>query len=156
MRRKRNYTREHIPDAQHGSVVVTRFANYLMHDGKKNIAYRVLYDAFALIRKETNEDPLVVFEKALDNVSPQVEVVSQRVGGANYQVPAEVRVERRFVLAARWIIAAARSKKGRTMSSRLAEEIVAASKNEGEAIKKKQNTHRMAEANRAFAHFRRR
>ena len=156
MRRKKNYKREHPVDPRHGSVTVNRFINYLMHDGKKNVADKVLSDSFALIKKKTGEEPLAVFDKALENTAPQVEVISRRVGGANYQVPHEVRMDRNFVLAARWIIGAARAKKGMPMSARLAEELMAAAKNEGDAIKKKQNTHRMAEANRAFAHFARR
>ncbi len=156
MRRKRNYKREHKPDAKHGSVAVSRFVNYIMESGKKSIAETIIYDALDIVAKETKENPLTVFEKALDNAAPIVEVVSQRVGGANYQVPREVRADRRFVLAARWILEIARGKKGMKMSKKLAGEIIAAFKNEGEVIKKKQNTHRMAEANRAFAHFARR
>ncbi len=138
---------------KHESVAVGRFINYLMSDGKKSVAERVLYDAFDVIAKETKEKPLQIFEKALENVSPAVEVASKRVGGANYQVPREVRPERKFMLAVRWIILGARAKKGKPMAARLAEELIAASKNEGNAIKKKLDTHRMAEANRAFAHF---
>lgn len=153
MRKKRNYKRDHKPDLQHGSVTVGRFINYLMHDGSKNTAQKVLYDAFDLVKKQSQQEPLGVFEKALENASPLVEVSTKRVGGANYQVPREVRVERKFMLATRWIIQAARSKKGKPMAVKLAEEIMAAAKNEGAAIKKKQDMHRVAEANRAFAHF---
>ena len=153
MRKKRNYSRERVGDMKHESVAVGRFINYLMSDGKKSVAERVLYDAFDVIAKETKEKPLQIFEKALENVSPAVEVASKRVGGANYQVPREVRPERKFMLAVRWIILGARAKKGKPMAARLAEELIAASKNEGNAIKKKLDTHRMAEANRAFAHF---
>lgn len=117
------------------------------------MAEKVLYKAFKNIKEETKEEPLNVFEKALDNVSPMLEVVSKRVGGANYQVPREVRPERKFFLACHWIIDAARAKKGKPMDKKLAEELILAAKNEGSAIKKKQNVHRMAEANRAFAHF---
>lgn len=156
MRRKRNYKREYIPDIQYKNITVSRFINYLMQDGKKSVAERVLYGAFDEIKKESKNNPLEVFEKAMSNVAPSVEVVSQRVGGANYQIPREVRQDRRFILAARWIIGAARSKKGVPMAKKLAGELMAASNNEGDAIKKKQNTHRMAEANRAFAHFARR
>ncbi len=137
----------------HGRVDLGRFINYVMKDGKKSTAERVVYGAFDEIKKITKEDPIAIFEKAFENVSPMVEVVSKRVGGANYQVPMEVRPERKFVLATRWLINAARSKKGKPMAMKLAEELIAASKNEGSAIKKKQDTHRMAEANRAFAHF---
>jgi len=136
-----------------GSVSAQRFINYLMQQGKKHTAEKILYEAFQLIEKNTKEAPLSVFEKAMENAAPAVEVSSRRIGGANYQVPREVRIERKFMLAARWIIGAARGKKGKPMAEKLAEELVLASKNEGAAIKKKQDTHRMAEANRAFAHF---
>jgi small subunit ribosomal protein S7 len=153
MRRKINYKREKKPDFKYGSVAVGRFINYLMEDGKKSIAEKVLYTTFDLINKQTREDPMKAFEKAIENAAPAVETATRRVGGANYQVPIEVRPDRKFVLAARWIISAARSKKGKPMAEKLAEEILAAAKNEGAAIKKKQDMHRMAEANRAFAHF---
>jgi small subunit ribosomal protein S7 len=152
MRRKKNYKREHAPDIAYDSVAISRFINYLMYDGKKSVAQNDFYSAFAIIEK-TGQKPLEVFETALENVKPSLEVVSKRVGGANYQVPREVRPERQFMLASRWIISAARSKKGRPISEKLAEELIAASKNEGAAIKKKQDIHRMAEGNRAFAHF---
>ncbi|MDP3999334.1 MAG: 30S ribosomal protein S7 [bacterium] len=153
MRKKRNYTREHRPDYVFNNVIIGRFINYLMEDGKKAVAERVMYDALEAVKKQSGQNPTEVFDKAITNVSPMVEVASKRVGGANYQIPREVRPARRFVLACRWLIAAARSKKGKNMSDRLAEEILLASKNEGNAIKKKLDTHRMAEANRAFAHF---
>jgi small subunit ribosomal protein S7 len=153
MRKKRNYKREHKPDLKYGSVTISRFINYLMEDGKKRTAEKIMYDALENLKKETGEEPLKVFEKALENVSPMVEVTSKRVGGANYQVPREVRQERKFMLAVRWLIEAARKKSGKPMADRLSEELLLASKNEGSAIKKKQDTHRMAEANRAFAHF---
>lgn len=153
MRKKRSYKRNHQPDFKHGNVAVGRFINYLMHEGKKEVAQKCLYGAFDFIQKQAKQDPVVVFEKAIENTTPLVEVTTRRVGGANYQVPREVRPERKFMLAARWIIQAARTKKGRPMAEKLAEELLAASKNEGNAIKKKQDTHRMAEANRAFAHF---
>jgi len=156
MRKKRVYKKHYQSDVQYDNIAVGRFINYLMEDGKKAVAEKVLYNAFKQIGQKTKEDPLVVFEKAISNAAPSVEVVSQRVGGANYQIPREVRADRRFVLAARWIIGAARSGKGRPMAEKLAGEILAAANNEGGAIKKKQNTHRMAEANRAFAHFGRR
>ncbi len=153
MRKKRNYKREHKPDLKFGNVTIGRFINSLMWDGKKSVAEKVVYDAFDAIKEQTKEEPLVVFQRAFENVAPLVEVSSKRVGGANYQVPREVRPDRKFLLATRWIIGAARGKKGKDMSKRLAEEIILASKNEGNAIKKKQDVHRMAEANRAFAHF---
>lgn len=157
MRKKHNYKRDHKPDIEYGSVSVQRFINYLMEGGKKNVATKIMYEAFEIIKKQNKEqEPLPVFEKALENVSPIVEVTTRRVGGANYQVPREVRQARKFMLTARWIIEAARKKSGKPMAQRLADEIMLASKNEGAAIKKKKDTHRMAEANRAFAHFARR
>lgn len=153
MRKKRVYKKYHQPDAVYGRVELGRFINYVMKDGKKSTAERLVYEAFDKIKTVTKEDPMAVFERAMENTMPLLEVASKRVGGANYQVPREVRPERRFVLALRWIIGAARSKKGKGMADKLAEEIVAASKNEGAAIKKKLDMHRMAEANRAFAHF---
>jgi small subunit ribosomal protein S7 len=153
MRKKRVYKKYHTPDVVHGRVELGRFINYVMKDGKKSTAERLVYTAFDKVKEVTKEDPLVVFDRAMENVMPLLEVASKRVGGANYQVPREVRPERRFVLALRWIIGAARAKKGKGMADKLAEEIIAASKNEGSAIKKKLDMHRMAEANRAFAHF---
>jgi small subunit ribosomal protein S7 len=153
MRKKRVYKKFHQPDVVHGRVELGRFINYVMKDGKKSTAEKLVYTAFDKVKEVTKEDPLVVFDRAMENVMPLLEVASKRVGGANYQVPREVRPERRFVLALRWIIGAARAKKGKGMADKLAEEIIAASKNEGSAIKKKLDMHRMAEANRAFAHF---
>ncbi|HZX01128.1 MAG TPA: 30S ribosomal protein S7 [Candidatus Paceibacterota bacterium] len=153
MRKKKNYKREFNPDVKYDSVALTRFTNYIMEDGRKYAAEKVVYRAMDIIKEKLKLEPLVVFEKALENAAPTVAVVSRRVGGANYQIPEEVRPDRKFVLAARWIIAAARSKKGRGMGEKLAEELLAAYNNEGSAIKKKQDVHRMAEANRAFAHF---
>ncbi|MBU2036804.1 30S ribosomal protein S7 [Patescibacteria group bacterium] len=153
MRRKRNYKREILPDPKFQNVVVARFINRLMTRGKKSTAQRVLYDAFDIIAKQ-QKDPMQVFDEAIKNISPAVEVKSKRVGGANYQVPREVRGERKLTLALRWIIDGSRAKKGKPMAARLAEEFLAAAKNEGTAIKKKQDMHRMAEANKAFAHFR--
>ena len=153
MRKKRVYKKFHQPDVVHGRVELGRFINYVMKDGKKSTAEKLVYTAFDKIKAATKEEPMVVFERALENVMPLLEVASKRVGGANYQVPREVRPERRFVLALRWIIGAARAKKGKGMADKLADEIIAASKNEGNAIKKKLDMHRMAEANRAFAHF---
>jgi len=142
------------PDIQFNSTKLEKFINYIMWSGKKNTARRVVYDAFDLIKEKTgNPNPLEVFDQAMKNASPLMEVRSRRIGGANYQVPREVRSERRTILARRWIIQAARSGKGRPIHQRLAEELISASKNEGEAVKKKENTHKMAEANKAFAHF---
>jgi small subunit ribosomal protein S7 len=153
MRRKGFKKREHNPDHVNGRVDMGRFVNYLMEDGKKLVAEKILYESLRYIEKETKEDPIQVFERALENATPLLEVTSKRIGGANYQIPREVRSERKFFLATHWIIDAARKKKGKPMAQKLAEEIIAASKNEGTAIKKKQDTHRMAEANRAFASY---
>ena len=141
-----------VPDAEYKSEAITRFINTVMWDGKKETARRVVYDALLKI-KETGVDPLETFETAIRNVSPLMEVRSRRVGGANYQVPREVPQQRRISLAYRWLINAARAKKGKPMAEKLADEILLAAKNEGEAIKKKDDMHRMAESNKAFAHF---
>ncbi|MEK7169425.1 MAG: 30S ribosomal protein S7 [Patescibacteria group bacterium] len=153
MRRKGFKKNEHKADSKYGRVDIERFVNYLMTGGKKSVAEKVFHDAMAKIEKETKEDPIKVFDKALENATPLLEVASRRIGGANYQIPREVRPERKFFLATHWIIAAARAKKGKPMSQKLAEELMLASKNEGSAIKKKLDTHRMAEANRAFASY---
>ncbi len=152
MRRPLKKKRTWIPDAEYNSEAVTRFINTVMWDGKKDTARGIVYDAFAKI-KEGGADPLATFDEALKNASPLMEVRSRRVGGANYQVPREVPQNRRLALAYRWLIGAARSKKGKPMAEKLAEELLLAAKNEGEAIKKKDEMHRMAEANKAFAHF---
>lgn len=156
--RKRSYykKREHAGDYKLNRVDVGRFVNYLMKEGKKTVAENVFYGSLDAVQKTTKDDPVKVFEKAMENASPLIVVTSRRVGGANYQIPVEVRPERKFYLAAHWIIDAARKKKGKPMATKLAEEFIAASKNEGSAIKKKLDTHRMAEANRAFASFLRR
>ena len=153
MRKKRVYKKFYEADPRFERIDIGRFINYIMQEGKRSIAEKIVYEAFDKIKTTTKEDPAKVFDKALENASPLLEVVSRRVGGANYQIPEEVKPERKFVLAIRRIINAARTKKGKPMAEKLAEEIIAASKNEGAAIKKKQDTHRMAEANRAFAHF---
>lgn len=153
MRRKVKNRNIPGPDRVYGSTKVTKFINYVMDGGKKTIAERIVYGAFDKVKAETKKEPLEVFEEALKNVSPNIEVRSRRVGGANYQVPVEVRAERRLSLALRWILESARAKKGRPMEDRLADELLAAYKNEGEAVKKRENVHRMAEANKAFAHF---
>lgn len=153
MRGKQAPKREILPDHKFGNVVVTKLVNYVMKDGKKSTAERIVYDCFEIISAETKENPMDVFDNALKNVTPTVEVKSKRVGGANYQVPMPVRGERRNALAFRWVLAAARSKKGRPMSEKLAEEIMLAAKGEGEAVRKKNDVQRMAEANRAFAHL---
>lgn len=153
---RRKITKKHTvgPDAKYDSVKVAKFINHLMLHGKKEIARKVVYEALEEIKKRENvENPIEVFDNALKNAAPSMEVRSRRVGGANYQVPREVRPERRLFLGMTWLINAARSKSGTPMARRLAEEIILASKNEGEAVKKKENTHKMAEANKAFAHF---
>lgn len=142
------------PDAVYNSVKVEKLINYLMEGGKKNTARAAVYGAFEIIKKEAKtENPIEIFEVALQNTAPNVEVRSRRVGGANYQVPVEVRPDRRNALSMRWLIEAARGKKGQPIARKLATELIAASKNEGEAVKKRENVHRMAEANKAFAHF---
>ena len=141
------------PDLKYSSTKVEKFINYIMKWGQKSTARRVVYSAFDEIKEKTKQEPLEVFETALRNVGPQMEVRSRRVGGANYQVPREVRPERKMALSYRWIIDAARARKGAPMHKRLAEELIAASKNEGPAVKKREDTHKMAESNKAFAHF---
>jgi len=142
------------PDIKYGSEAVSRFINTVMWDGKKDTARTIVYDALEIIGKsEGNPDPIETFETAIRNVSPLMEVRSRRVGGANYQVPREVPQQRRVSLAYRWLINAARNKKGKPMAEKLANELLMAAKNEGEAIKKKDDMHRMADANKAFAHF---
>lgn len=142
------------PDIKFNSQKVEKFINYVMERGKKNTARKIVYEAFDLIKEKAKvEDPMEIFDTALKNAGPTLEVRSRRVGGANYQVPREVRPERRQYLSMKWIIDAAKAKKGKPMAEKLSEEIIAASKNEGEAIKKRENVHKMAEANKAFAHF---
>jgi len=146
--------REIIPDPKFGDLVVTKFMNSVMLDGKKSVAETIVYGAFEVIEGKLKSDPLVVFKQALENVAPAIEVRSRRVGGATYQVPVEVRSERRQALAIRWIITAARGRNDKTMVDRLSSELIDASNNRGNAVKKREDTHRMAEANRAFAHYR--
>ena len=146
--------REVLPDPVYGSVVVAKLINSIMLDGKKGVAQSIVYSAFDKIKETTGEEPLEVFEKAINNIMPVLEVKARRIGGANYQVPIEVRPERRQTLALRWLTNATRARGERTMSDRLAKELVDASNNTGASVKKKEDTHRMAEANKAFAHFR--
>lgn len=146
--------REVLPDPVYGSKVVTKLINNVMYDGKKGVAQRIVYNAFDMIREKTGQDPLEVFEKAMNNVMPVLEVRARRVGGANYQVPVEVRPERRQTLGLRWLIAYARNRGEKTMDEKLAKEIMDAANNTGASVKKKEDTHKMAEANRAFAHYR--
>ncbi len=153
MRGKQAPKRVILPDPKFGNMIVAKLTNYIMVDGKKSIAQKIVYQALDRIAEKTKENPLEVFDLALKNVTPALEVKSRRVGGANYQVPMPVRGDRRHMLAFRWLIASARAKKGRPMFEKLADELIAASKSEGDAVKKKMDVQRMAEANRAFAHF---
>lgn len=153
MRKPRKNKRVLEPDNTYNSVAIAKLINYVMIGGKKTAAQKIVYGALDIVSKQTEKDPLEMFDLALKNVSPAVEVKSKRVGGANYQVPRDVRGERKLALAFRWLLDAARARKGKPMAEKLAEEIVLATKNEGNAIKKKLDTHRMAEANKAFAHF---
>lgn len=153
MRRKTKIKKSNNLDPVYGNPLVGKFINYIMRQGKKSVAQKVVYKSFDIIKEKTKADPLEIFDKAIKNISPSLEVKSRRVGGANYQVPQPVRPERKVQLAFRWVINAARAKKGKPMAEKLAEELMLAINNEGMAIKKKLDTHRMAEANRAFAHF---
>ncbi|QEC54063.1 SSU ribosomal protein S7P [Anseongella ginsenosidimutans] len=143
-----------LPDPRFNEVMVTRFVNNMMWDGKKSLSYRIFYDAVDIVQEKTGESGLEAWRKALNNVMPAVEVKSRRVGGANFQVPTEVRPERRIALAMKWMIGYARKRNEKTMQEKLAGEIMAAAKGEGASVKKKEDTHRMAEANKAFSHFR--
>ena len=153
-RRHRAERREVTPDPKFGSEVLSRFMNAVMYDGKKSVAEAIVYGALEQIEAKAKTAPLTVFQSALDNVAPAVEVRSRRVGGATYQVPVEVRTERRQALAIRWLITAARARNEKTMIERLSGELLDASNNRGTAVKKREDTHRMAEANRAFSHYR--
>jgi small subunit ribosomal protein S7 len=153
MRRKKKETRKILPDPVYNSINVSKFINQVMRKGKKTIAKKIVYGAFEILKEKTKKEPLEIFEKAINNTSPLLEVRPRRIGGATYQVPVEVKGERRITLAMRWIIEAAKSKKGRPMKEKLAEELILAANNTGAAVKKKEDTHKMAEANRAFAHF---
>lgn len=153
MRRKKTIKREISPDPAYNNIFVAKFINQVMRKGKKMLARRILYQTFDIIKEKTKKDPLEIFDQAVKNASPFLEVKAKRIGGATYQVPREVRGERRLTLAMRWIIQGAKSRKGKTMGEKLAEEMIDAANNTGWAVKKKTDTHRMAEANRAFAHF---
>ena len=146
--------REINPDPKFGNIVVTKFMNSVMYEGKKSVAENIVYGAFDLIEGKTKQSPLTVFEQALGNVMPSLEVRSRRVGGATYQVPVEVRTDRRQALGIRWLITAARERNEKRMTERLSAELLDASNNKGNAVKKREDTHRMAEANRAFSHYR--
>ena len=154
MRKKTGIKKHTIyPDVEYNNVVVSKFINYIMRDGKKSVARKILYDAFDIIEKKEKKNPLEVFDNALKNVSPTQEVKSKRVGGANYQVPLQVHGHRRTMLAMSWILDATRKQTGKATSEILAQELIAAANNEGNAIKKKEDTEKMANANKAFAHF---
>ena len=146
--------REVLPDPVYGSVVVAKLINSIMLDGKKGTAQSIVYSAFDMIKEQTGEEPLEVFEKAMNNIMPVLEVKAKRIGGANYQVPVEVRPERRQTLGLRWLTKYTRARGEKTMAERLAKELIDASNNTGASVKKKEDTHKMADANRAFAHFR--
>ncbi|MDA8791663.1 30S ribosomal protein S7 [Bacteriovoracaceae bacterium] len=153
-RKHRAQIREVLPDPVHNDLVVTRFVNNLMYDGKKSVAEKIFYDALNLVENKINEDGIKVFKKAMSNVKPSVEVKSRRIGGATYQVPVEVRPNRRQSLAIRWLRDYARNRNGKSMTEKLADEMIDAANNRGGAIKKKEDVYKMAEANKAFAHLR--
>ena len=153
-RRRATKKKEYIGDPRYNDIVVARFVNYVMRRGKKSVAERIVYDCFDIIEQKTGQRGVDVFRKAIDNVKPVLEVASRRVGGATYQIPIEVRQPRRLALAMRWITSFARNRTEHTMAERLAMDLIAAANNDGPAIKKKEDTHKMAEANKAFAHFR--
>ncbi|RAU83879.1 30S ribosomal protein S7 [Pontibacter arcticus] len=154
MRKAKPKSRILLPDPKYKETLVTRFVNYLMVDGKKSVAYGIFYDAVDLVEQRTKENGLETFKKALNNIMPSVEVKSRRVGGATFQVPTEVRPDRRVSLGIKWMISYSRKRGEKTMKDKLAGEIIAAAKGEGAGVKKKDDTHRMAEANKAFSHFR--
>ena len=154
MRKRRAVKRDVLPDALYKSKVVTKLINQIMVDGKKGTAQRIVYDAFDMIKEKTGEDAMVVFERAMENIKPALAVKSRRVGGANYQVPVEVKETRKQTLAFRWLAQYARLRNGHTMAENLANEIIDASNGMGASVKKKEDTHKMAEANKAFAHYR--
>ena len=154
MRKRRAVKRDVLPDPIYNSKIVTKLINSLMYDGKKGVAQTILYDAFDMIKTKTSKDPMDVYSAALENIKPALEVKSRRVGGANYQVPIEVRTERSEALALRWLVQYSRLRGGHSMAENLANELIDASEGTGAAVKKREDTHRMAEANKAFAHYR--
>ena len=153
-RRRAAIKRVVLPDAKYGDIVLTKFINTMMYDGKKSASETIAYDALEIIQKKTSSDPLKFFHDALNNIKPSVEVRSRRVGGATYQVPTEVREERRLALALRWLINASRERKEKTMRDRIAAELMDAANGRGGAVNKRENTHKMADANKAFSHYR--
>jgi len=155
MSRKNTAPKRNISaDAKYGSLILSKFINFIMYDGKKSTAEKIVYTAFNLIKEKTKEDPIKVFDNAIKNVRPNLEVRSRRVGGATYQVPVEVKTKRSQTLALRWILESSRKRKNKTMSDRLFNELLDASQNKGPSIKKREDTHKMAESNKAFAHYR--
>ena len=154
MRKRRAVKRDVLPDAIYNSKVVTKLINQIMNDGKKGTAQRIVYDAFDMIKEKTGEEAMTIFNKAMENIKPALEVKSRRVGGANYQVPVEVKADRAQALAFRWLAQYARLRSGHSMAEKLANEIIDASNGVGASVKKKEDTHKMAEANKAFAHYR--
>ena len=153
MRGKQAPKRKIKPDFKYNSLVVAKFINYIMRRGKKTAAQKVVYGCFDIISEKTKKDPQEIFDNAMKNIMPSLEVIGKRIGGANYQIPVPVRGDRRYTLGMRWLIAAAKSRKGKPMSERLASEIMEAANGEGAAVKKRNDVHKMAESNRAFAHF---
>jgi len=153
-RKKRAPRRIFHPDSRYGSLVLAKFINFMMYDGEKTSAEKIVYTAFDQIKKKTKEDPIKIFDEAIGNIRPNLEVRSRRVGGATYQVPQEVKTKRSQTLALRWLLEASRKRKNRTMSDKLFNELMDASQNKGSAIKKREDTHKMAESNKAFAHYR--
>ena len=153
MRRKRAEKRIRIPDLKYNDILIGRFINFLMEDGKKQVAQKIMYQAFDIIAEKTKGEPVDVFRKAINDTQPSIEVRSRRVGGANYQVPTEVRPDRRVALAIKWILTYSRARNEKSMALKLANELMAASVGEGSSVKKKEDVHKMAEANKAFAHF---
>jgi small subunit ribosomal protein S7 len=152
-KKKKIKKREILPDPKYNSTMVAKFINYVMRRGKKSLARRIVYEAFDILKERVKKEPLEVFEQAIKNAAPLLEVRPRRIGGATYQVPIEVKGDRRIALAMRWIIEAAKSKKGKPMKEKLAQELIDAYNNTGTAVKKKENMHKMAEANKAFAHY---
>ena len=153
-RKSRAPKRIFYPDWQYRSLIASKFISFIMYDGKKAVAEKIIYTAFEQIKKKTKEDPIKIFNEAIDKIRPNLEVRSRRVGGATYQVPQEVKAKRSQTLALRWLLAASRKRKNKTMSDKLFNEIMDASQNKGSAIKKREDTHKMAESNKAFAHYR--
>jgi small subunit ribosomal protein S7 len=154
MRRKRAEKRIRRPDPKYNDILIGRFINSLMQDGKKQVAQKIMYDALNIIEEKSKSEPVEIFKKAMNNVQPAIEVRSRRVGGANYQVPSEVRPDRRVALGIKWLLTYSKARNEKSMSTKLANEILAASAGEGNSVKKKEDVHKMAEANKAFAHFR--